>query len=212
MTQDFRFDPVRFALPEGHSLFPIRDLDCYATLAARVGVCPHGFMLADLGPDAWTLRKTYWAPRNDIWRAFRSAVQQRHPHLPAWEDLTQNGIKFASLYELAVYRRLLALLPGDVILKVHPRLKDCFCDPKAEGDFCLTSQHTGKKSFIEVVGAFDQSFSAHSVLQQERRPETLRRLHRYPADERPVLIFKDMVCDPELRDAALRQALAIVRT
>lgn len=51
MTQDFRFDPVRFALPEGHSLFPIRDLDCYATLAARVGVCPHGFMLADLGPD-----------------------------------------------------------------------------------------------------------------------------------------------------------------
>lgn len=98
MTIDFRFDPSRFPMPAGSSLFPARDLDLYAALAARVGVCPHGFMLGDLGPDAWSLRKKYWAPRDSTWQAFRTAVHDRHPNLPAWESLNQGGYTFASIY------------------------------------------------------------------------------------------------------------------
>ncbi|MFT9092537.1 MAG: hypothetical protein ABF479_16280 [Gluconacetobacter sp.] len=210
MTTDFRFDPSRFPMPVGSSLFPTRDVDLYAALAARVGVCPHGFMLSDLGRDAWTLRKKYWAPHDGTWESFRTSVHVRHPNLPAWESLCQGGHKFASLYELAVYRRLLALVPAGVELKVHPQLECCAHDPEAWGDFRLTSLVTGKVSFIEVVGGFDQSFSTHTRMQRERQAETLRRLHRYPADHRPILIFKDMVCSPELRDAAILQALALI--
>lgn len=210
VTTDFRFDPSRFPMPAGSSLFPARDLDLYATLASRVGVCPHGFMLGDLGPDAWSLRKKYWAPRDSTWESFRNSVHLRHPNLPTWESLDQGGHTFASLYELAVYRRLMALVPAGIELKVHPRLECCAHDPEAWGDFRLTSRVTGKVSFIEVVGGFDQSFSTHTRMQRERQAETLRRLHRYPADHRPILIFKDMVCSPELRDAAIRQALALI--
>ena len=210
MTPDYRFDPLQFPMSARTGLFPRRDIDLYAELSARVGVCVHGFMLADLGRKAWDLRKKYWQPGEGAWAAFREAVHQCHPHLPVEEKLAQDGHEFDSLYELAVYRRFKPMLPSTVKLDVHPLVKGCTFQEEAFADFKVSSVQTGKSCFIEVVGLFDRTFTAYSSTQKERKDETLRRLHRYPTHQRPILIFKDMVCAPEQVLAALRQATEAV--
>ncbi|KXV59660.1 hypothetical protein AD948_08065 [Acetobacter senegalensis] len=210
MTADYRFDPLQFPMPVRTGLFPRRDIDLYAELSARVGVCVHGFMLADLGRKAWDLRKKYWQPGEGAWVAFREAVHQCHPHLPVEEKLAQDGHQFDSLYELAVYRSIKPILPSSVKLDVHPVVKGCIFEEEAFADFKVSSACTGKSCFIEVVGLFDRTFTAYSPTQKARKDETLRRLHRYPSSQRPILIFKDMVCDPEQVTAAIRQAIVAV--
>ncbi|MCX2562196.1 hypothetical protein OQ252_12430 [Acetobacter farinalis] len=210
MTTDYRFDPLQFPMPARTGLFPRRDIDLYAELSAHVGVCVHGFMLADLGRKAWDLRKKYWQPGEGAWAAFREAVHQCYSHLPVEEKLAQDGHEFDSLYELAVYRRLKSMLPSTLKLDIHPAVKGCAFQEEAFADFKVSSAQSDKSCFIEVVGLFDRTFTAYSSTQKERKDETLRRLHRYPTHQRPILIFKDMVCDPEQVVGALRQAIEAV--
>ncbi|MFT9114925.1 MAG: hypothetical protein ABF443_12605 [Acetobacter malorum] len=210
MTADYRFDPLQFPMPGRTGLFPRRDIDLYAELSGLVGVCVHGFMLADLERKAWDLRKKYWQSGEGAWAVFREAVHQCYPHLPAEEKLEQDGYDFDSLYELAVYRRIKPMLPSSVKLDVHPVVKGCSFQEAAFADFKVSSTQSGKSCFIEVVGLFDRTFTAYCSMQKERKDETLRRLHRYPTHQRPILIFKDRVCAPEQVVAALRQAIEAV--
>ncbi|PON10229.1 hypothetical protein C2W62_51185, partial [Candidatus Entotheonella serta] len=126
------------------------------------------------------------------------------------EKLAQDGHQFDSLYELAVYRSIKPILPSSVKLDVHPVVKGCIFEEEAFADFKVSSACTGKSCFIEVVGLFDRTFTAYSPTQKARKDGTLRRLQRYPSSQRPILIFKDMVCDPEQVTAAIRQAIVAV--
>ncbi|MDN7350577.1 hypothetical protein [Acetobacter senegalensis] len=109
-----------------------------------------------------------------------------------------------------MYRRIKSTLPSTLKLDIHPVVKGCLFQEEAFADFKVSSTQSGKSCFIEVVGLSDRTFTAYSSTQKERKDETLRRLHRYPSSQRPTLIFKDMVCDPEQVVAALRQAIAAV--